>query len=148
MSVFTCRLSWKRNTPDFTYDGYDRTHQIRFPGGIEYLASSAPEYKGNSQYINPEENLVAALSSCHMLTFLAIASRSRFTVDEYVDEPVGEMSKNEEGRLAVTKVVLKPKIKFSGERVPTPQDIEKMHHKSHENCFIANSVRTVVSVEL
>jgi organic hydroperoxide reductase OsmC/OhrA len=89
---------------------------------------------------------VAALSSCHMLTFLAIASKKGFVVDDYRDEAVGVLEKNAEGRLAVTRVTLRPRIGFSGDRVPSVEEIERMHESAHRGCFIANSVRTEVTV--
>ena len=110
-------------------------------------ASAAPAYLGNPKNVDPEEAFVASLSSCHMLTFLAIACKQKFVLDEYVDEAVGHVEKNAEGKLAITRVTLKPKIKFSGERQPTKEELDKMHHAAHENCFIASSVKTEISVE-
>jgi len=97
--------------------------------------------------IDPEEAFVASLSSCHMLWFLSIAAKHKFCVDRYSDAAVGVMGNNAEGKMAMLTVTLKPEIQFSGERVPTPQQIEKMHHDAHEECFIANSVRTEVICE-
>ena len=111
------------------------------------MASAAPEFLGRAELPNPEEALVAALSSCHMLTFLAVAARKRLVVNSYEDEAVGVMAKNEDGRLAVTRVVLRPRIVWGGERTPTAEEIARMHEISHRECFIANSVRTEVVVE-
>ena len=110
-------------------------------------ASAAPAYLGNPKLVNPEEAFVASLSSCHMLTFLAIAAKKKFVLDEYVDEAAGHMEKNAEGKMAITKVTLKPKITFSGEKKPSADELDKMHHAAHENCFIASSVKTEVTVE-
>ena len=110
-------------------------------------ASAAAAYLGDPKNVNPEEAYVASLSSCHMLTFLAIACKQKFVLDEYVDEAVGHMEKNAEGRLAITKVTLKPKLKWGGDKQPTAEELEKIHHAAHENCFIANSVKTEVTVE-
>ena len=110
-------------------------------------ASAAPDYKGDPGRVDPEAALVAAISSCHMLTFLALAAKKRFVVDSYVDDAVGFMEKNQEGRVAVTRVTLRPAIAFGGERRPSPADLDKLHHQAHEHCFIANSVRTEISVE-
>ena len=109
-------------------------------------ASAAPAYLGNPKLVDPEEAFVSALASCHMLTFLAASCKKKFLLDEYVDEAVGHMEKNAEGKLAITRVELHPKLKFSGENQPTEKDIEEMHHFAHENCFIANSVKTEVTV--
>jgi organic hydroperoxide reductase OsmC/OhrA len=147
MSKHEATVSWKRETESFAYDDYSRSHGWTFPGGQAVEAASAPDFLGDPSRVDPEEALVAALSSCHMLTFLAIASKKRFVVDSYDDQAEGVMEKNEDGKMAVTRVVLKPKIAFSGDRQPTAEDIERMHHKAHENCFIANSVRTQVDIE-
>ena len=111
-------------------------------------ASAAPGYLGNPNLVDPEEAFVASLSSCHMLTFLAIACKKKFVLDEYADEAVGVMEKNAEGKLAITRVTLKQRLKFSGDKQPTPQEIEEMNHGVHDQCFIANSVKTEVKVEL
>ena len=110
-------------------------------------ATAAPVYLGDPKNVDPEEAFVAALSACHMLTFLAIACKQKFVLDEYVDDAVGHMEKNAEGKLAIIKVTLKPKITFSGEKKPTAEELDKMHHAAHENCFIANSVKTEITVE-
>lgn len=146
MSEHHAKIEWSRNAPDFKYETYDRTHRIEFGGGFRCDASSAPEFLGRKELVNPEELLVAALSSCHLLTFLAIAARSRLVVDEYRDEAVGYLEKNEAGKLAVTHVTLRPWARFSGE-APSREKIEELHAKAHANCFIAQSVRTSVKVE-
>src|SRR5260370_23659574 len=104
--------------------------------------SAAPDYLGDPKNVNPEEAYVPSLSSCHMLTFLAIACKQKFVLDEYVDEAVGHMEKNAEGKMAITKVTLTPKITFSADKKPSADDLDKMHHASHDNCFIDNSVKT------
>src|SRR4051812_43157343 len=130
MSHHKAYLVWKRNTPDFSYESYDRTHAIRFEGGTVLQASSAPEFKGNKERVNPEEMFAAALSSCHMLTFLAIAARSKIIVDEYQDVAVAELAKNASGKLAITKVILSPKIRFADPQ-PDAAKIARLHEKSH-----------------
>ena len=140
-------LTWKRATPDFQYQTYNRDHSWKFDGGHEMEASAAPAYLGNPKNVDPEEAFVASLSSCHMLTFLAIACKQKFVLEEYVDDAVGHMEKNAEGKMAITRVTLQPKIKFSGEKQPTVEELEKLHHAAHDNCFIANSVKTEITVE-
>src|SRR5499433_3380643 len=147
MSEHKMTLAWKRATPDFEYKTYNRDHSWSFDGGHEMQATAAPAYLGNPKLVDPEEAFVAALSSCHMLTFLAIACKKRFVLDEYSDNAVGVMEKNAEGRLAITRVTLRQRLKFSGDKQPTPQEIEEMNHGAHEQCFIANSVNTEVTVE-
>ena len=139
-------ILWKRNSDTFTYESYNRSHDWRFHG-VTVPASAAPNYRGEAERVNPEEAFVAALSSCHMLTFLALATKKRFSLDSYEDEAVGYMEKNEAGRLAVTRVVLRPRIVWSPGVTPSQADLDSLHHQAHEGCFIANSVTTNVTVE-
>jgi organic hydroperoxide reductase OsmC/OhrA len=147
MSEHKITLTWKRGDAPFEYQKYSRDHTWKFDGGHEMQASAAPAYVGNPKLVDPEEAFVAALSSCHMLTFLAIAAKKKFVLDEYIDEAVGYMEKNAEGRLAITRVVLRQKTKFSGDKQPSQQELDEMNHLAHEQCFIANSVKTEVTVE-
>lgn len=146
MSEHHSKITWSRGDHEYTYDTYSRDHTWSFPGGETVPASSAPDFLGSPERVDPEEALVAALSSCHMLTFLALAARKRLVVESYDDAAVGTLEKNEDGRLAMTRVVLRPRIVWGGE-APDAEAIEKMHHKAHEQCFIANSVKTEVVVE-
>ena len=147
MSLHRATIRWERGGAPFTYDAYLRDHQWRFDGGVEVPASAAPDFKGNAERVDPEAAFVAALSSCHMLTFLAIAARKRFVVDRYEDDATGTLEKNADGKLAVTKVVLRPCVAFSGDKPPTTEQIAELHEAAHEHCFIANSVLTTVTVE-
>lgn len=146
MSEHRASVTWERHTPDFTYDGYDRSYEARFPGGQTLRGSAAPDFKGDAALANPEEQLAAALAGCHMLTFLAIAARSRLTVDSYRDEAVATLGKDEQGRMAVTRVVLRPQVRFGGEP-PAPEKLRELHEKAHTHCFVAASVRCRVDVE-
>jgi len=139
-------LTWKRGDLPFEYQKYSRNHTWKFDGGHEMTASAAAAYLGDPKNVNPEEAYVASLSSCHMLTFLAIACKQKFVLDEYIDDAVGHMEKNAEGKMAITKVTLTPKITFSGDKKPSAEELDKMHHAAHENCFIANSVKTEITV--
>jgi organic hydroperoxide reductase OsmC/OhrA len=147
MSEHKVTLSWNRGEAPFEYQKYPRNHTWKFDGGQEMQATAAPAYLGDPKNVDPEEAFVAALSSCHMLTLLAIACKQKFVLDEYVDEAVGHMEKNAEGKMAITRVTLKPKITWSGEKQPSAQELEKLHHAAHDNCFIANSVKCEVNVE-
>lgn len=147
MAEYSVDIAWKRETEDFSYKNYNRAHTWHFPGGTALPASAAPEYLGNAQQVNPEEAMIAALSSCHMLTFLAIAAYKGLTVDSYEDHATGIVEKNAQGKMALTRITLRPKISFSGRPEPDSSALEKMHKKAHENCFIANSVLTKVAVE-
>jgi organic hydroperoxide reductase OsmC/OhrA len=147
MHEYRATTTWRRTSADFTYDTYNRAHEVRFGGGETVPWSAAPEFKGEADKVNPEEAFVASLSTCHMLTFLAVAARKRFTVDSYVDEAFGVMERNEHGKFWVSKVTLRPKVTFSGDRQPSSEEISALHHAAHENCFVANSVRSAVTVE-
>jgi organic hydroperoxide reductase OsmC/OhrA len=147
MSEHKMTLTWKRGDTPFEYQKYSRDHTWKFEGGHEMQASAAPAYLGNPKLVDPEEAFVASLSSCHMLTFLAIAAKKKFVLDEYLDDAVGHMEKNTDGRLAITRVTLNQRLKFSGDKQPTEQEIKEMNHGAHEQCFIANSVKTEVTVE-
>ena len=147
MSEHKVTINWVREHDDFSYMNYDRTHLWRFEGGTIVKASAAESFYGKSAFVNPEEALAAALSSCHMLTFLAIASKKNFMVDAYQDHAVALLEKNTHGKLAVTKTFLRPMIAFSGANIPTHEQIMDMHHLSLQECFIANSVLTEVILE-
>ena len=151
MSRHTAEVLWLRDQQDFLGNRYSRRHLLRFDGGIEVAGSSSPHVvpvpMSDAAAIDPEEAFVASLSSCHMLWFLSIAAKRRFCVDRYFDAAVGTMGKNADGKLAMLVVTLKPEVTFSGERVPTVEQIDHMHHEAHEECFIATSVRTEVRCE-
>jgi organic hydroperoxide reductase OsmC/OhrA len=146
MSEHKATILWARDGADFAYRTYSRDHVWRFENGVETPASATPAFLGNPQRVDPEAAFVAALSSCHMLTFLAVASNKGFVVDSYEDEAVGHLEKNANGKLAVTRVDLRPRIRFGGARQPTQADLDRLHDKAHKECFIANSVTTEVVV--
>jgi len=138
---------WRRGDQPFTDNKYSRGHIWRFDEGVEVPASSSPFVVPNysvTAAVDPEEAFVASLSSCHMLFFLSFAARAGFRIDAYEDAATGEMAKNEAGKLYVAKVTLHPTIVFSGDKSPSEAEIAALHHKSHEECFIANSVLTEV----
>jgi organic hydroperoxide reductase OsmC/OhrA len=147
MSIHTASVTWRRATPAFTYESYDRGHRWTFGSGTSIDASAAADFRGDAAKVNPEEAFVAALSSCHMLTFLAIAARKRLVVDAYDDDAEGHLEKNAEGRLAVTRVTLRPRVRFAPDTTVDDAELADLHAKAHENCFIAQSVRTDVRVE-
>ena len=151
MSTYTAAVSWQRGAQPFTDNKFSRRHAWLFDGGIEVPASSSPHVVpvplSDMNAVDPEEAFVASLSSCHMLWFLSIAARRRFCVDSYSDAAVGTMARNAAGKLAITRVLLRPKVEFSGERLPDRQEIDAMHREAHAECFIANSVTTEVVCE-
>ena len=149
MSEYQVTVQWERNDQAFLDNKYTRGHNWVFDG-LSVPGSSSPQVVprySNPAAIDPEEAFVASLSSCHMLFFLSIAASRGFLVDSYADDAVGLLAKNEEGRLAITKVTLRPRVVFSGERLPSKSDIDAIHHESHEECFIANSVKTDVQCQ-
>lgn len=146
MSEHRATIDWRRTSADFTYQTYNRAHHWRFKA-VTVPASAAKEYRGEEDRVNPEEALVAALSSCHMLTFLAVAAKRKLSLDSYHDEAVGVLEKNAEGKLAITRVTLRPKVVWTGGIAVSVEDLAKLHHDAHAGCFIANSVKTEVVVE-
>lgn len=149
--LYTAQVEWKRGDQPFTDNRYSRAHRWRFDGGAEVPGSSSPlsvaPPMSDPAAVDPEEAFVASLSSCHMLFFLAFAAQEKFRVDSYADPAEGVMEKNAEGRVAVTRVTLRPKVVFSGERTPSREEIDRLHHRAHEACYLANSVKTEVSCE-
>lgn len=149
MSEHRAALRWKRMTSDFTYQTYNRTHEVLFKDGAVVLpSSSAPEFRGDADRVDPEEAYVASLSGCHMLTFLALCARRRFTLDSYEDEASGWLEKREDGKMWISRVTLRPRVRFSEGTDIAPEELERLHHQAHEECFIANSVKTEVGVDL
>lgn len=148
MSEHHASVRWARASRDFAYENYNRAHEMRFKSGeIALAASSAPAFRGDADRVDPEEAYVASLSSCHMLTFLAICARKRLTVDSYEDDAVGFLETGENGKLWVSRVTLKPRVRFATGMNVDAQVLAKIHHQSHEECFIANSVKTEIAVE-
>lgn len=144
-------ISWRNNGEDFLRRRYSREHTWTFDGGIVVTASSSPSVVprpfSNPAAIDPEEAFIAAIASCHMLTFLFLASKQGFEVRAYDDEAVGEMTNNEHGAMWVSTVVLSPRIQYRSERVPTDEEARRLHEEAHHQCFIANSIKTKVSIE-
>ena len=147
MSEHKVYLSWKNEGEDFSYKTYDRSHSWKFEGGTLIKASAAPDYLGKAELVNPEEAFAASLASCHLLTFLAIASMKKYTVATYEDNAVAILGKNEKLKMAVTTVYLRPNIIFKGDNIPDKTIIDEMHHRAHLDCFISNSVLTEIIVE-
>jgi len=142
-------LDWSRDGGPFERGNYTKDHRIRFAGGQVLTNSAAPgAYGGNAAASNPEELLLSSLSSCHMLTFLAVAANRGFVIDSYRDDAVATLDKNSEGKMAVVKAVLAPKVTFAGDKQPSKEDYAKLHERAHAACFIANSVKTVVELAL
>ena len=151
MHRYEARVAWKRGEQTFTDNKYSRAHQWSFDGGLSVQASSSPLVVrlpfSDPAAVDPEEALVASASSCHMLWFLSLAAKRGFVIDSYADAAVGVVDRNAEGRIAVTRITLRPAIAWSGGRAPAADELAQLHHEAHENCYIANSLRAEIVVE-
>jgi organic hydroperoxide reductase OsmC/OhrA len=145
MSSYVIQLNWKKESSDFSYEKFNRNHDLSFSGDQHLNSSAAKEYFGNSDMTNPEELLGASLASCHMLTFLAVAAKSGFHVEAYKCKAEAILAKNEEGRISVTEINLTTDINFSGDKTPSAEQLSSLHEKAHRNCFIAQSLKTKVN---
>jgi organic hydroperoxide reductase OsmC/OhrA len=148
MSRYTATVSWSTDSTEFLAGNYSRTHLWKFDGGAAIEASSSPQIVplpwSAPEHVDPEEAFVASISSCHMLFFLSLAARDGLVVEHYVDDAEGFLEKNDEKKLAMTRVILNPRVRFS---TPVARSkLDALHHKSHELCFIANSIRTSITV--
>jgi len=152
MSEHTATIRWERGEADFLGGKFSRVHTWFFDGGARVEASAAPSVVPvpytSASAVDPEEAFVVSLASCHMLTFLYFAYKQGFQVDCYEDQPVGVLTKGPHGVPWVSTVTLRPKVVFGGEKRPAPQQFEQLHHDAHEKCFIANSVKSEVKIEL
>lgn len=145
-------LSWQRLPGEvFTDNRYSRRHRLRFDGGVEMPGSSSPSVvplpMSDASAVDPEEAFVASLSACHMLWFLSLAAAQGIVVDEYIDRAIGVMSRNAAGKYWMSTVTLRPAVRYGRTRTPTPDEQQQLHHRAHEECFIANSVKTEVRCE-
>jgi organic hydroperoxide reductase OsmC/OhrA len=142
-------ISW-RSDGEFASGRYSRRHEWRFDGGAAVTASASPEVvptpMSDPQGVDPEEAFVASVSSCHMLWFLSLAHKAGLAVESYSDSAEGEMTRIAAGRMAITRIVLRPRISFAG-RQPEADELDRLHHDAHERCFIANSIRSEVVVK-
>ena len=150
MSVHQAKIEWRRLDADFDYKTYDRGHWLAFGDDIRVPGTATraniPDTAPQSPGVDPEQAFVASISSCHMLWFLHIACTAKLVVDRYVDNAAGTLEKNAEGKLAMTRVTLRPAVTFSGTQ-PDADKVRALHEKAHEKCFIANSVKTEILVE-
>ncbi len=151
MSHHSATLEWQRSTGDFVYETYDRAHSIDFGPGIRVAGTAArgniPPDAPHLPGVDPEQSFVASLSACHMLWFLHLACQARWLVDSYTDNANGTLEKRADGKMAMTRVTLRPKVLFGGNSKPDTAAVAALHHQAHEHCFIANSVLTEIRVE-
>lgn len=150
MHQFFATIAWQRDGQDFAGQRYSRGHEWQFDGGLHVPASSSPLSvplpMSVAANVDPEEALVAATSSCHMLFFLSLAAQRGYVIDDYRDEAVGELSRNADGKLAMTRIVLRPRIVFA-DAAPSAEALASLHHEAHERCYIASSLKAEVIVE-
>jgi organic hydroperoxide reductase OsmC/OhrA len=150
VAEYTATIRWSRGEREFADDQYSRGHEWVFDGGITVPASASPHIVplplSVEEHVDPEEAFVASLSSCHMLFFLSLAVRRGVVVDKYTDHAIGHMERNADGKIAMTRVVLRPEASYA--ELPDPALIERLHHRAHELCFIANSVKTDVQTQI
>lgn len=152
MATYTAKISWKSDSPEaFAANKYTRGHEWAFDGGITVPGSSSPHSVrlpySIEEAVDPEEALVAAASSCHMLTFLWLAGKAGFNIESYSDDAVGELTAMDNGRQWVSRIILDPKIVWVGENKPSPAKLAELHHMAHEQCYIANSIRSEILVK-
>jgi organic hydroperoxide reductase OsmC/OhrA len=150
MSNYSATIEWTRKDAVFTDNKYSRAHHWHFDGGVSVLASSSPKVVplplSIEKAVDPEEAFIASVASCHMLWFLSIAAKKKFCIESYTDRATGVMQKNANGKLAITEITLNPFVQFIGEIVPNAETILDMHHKAHDECFIANSILTEIKI--
>lgn len=151
MHRYEARVTWSRNGAKFSDNRFSRGHEWSFDGGASVQASSSPTVVpvpySVAEAVDPEEALIASASSCHMLWFLSIAAKRGFVVDSYVDDAFGVMEKGAEGKLLISRITLRPKVEFSESERPADDELRSMHHSAHEECFIANSLKSEIVVE-
>jgi organic hydroperoxide reductase OsmC/OhrA len=149
MGRHVASVSWA-DDGQFATGRYSRAHELRFDGGAVVRGSSSPDVVplpfSDPAGVDPEEALIASVSACHMLWFLNLAQQAGLIVASYRDQAEGRMGRVGRGKMAMTSIVLRPDIDFSG-RAPTSAELDGLHHEAHERCFIANSVKAEITVE-
>ncbi|MBJ06835.1 MAG: osmotically inducible protein OsmC [Verrucomicrobiaceae bacterium] len=148
MSSHQITLTWKRDGKGFGYKEYSRDHDLDFGHGVTLRSSAATEYLGTEEVPDPEQAFVASLSSCHMLTFLAFASLQNLTLESYTDTAIGFLEKGESGKPLLSRIELHPVTVWSDGVTVSPEKLAELHHKAHEECFLANSVKTEITTVL
>ena len=148
MSRYLTQLSWSLGNGELAFGKYDPNHRVTFSGGLSATMTAAPEYGGDPRYVNPEEALAAALSSCHMLTFVALAAKARWKLRTYRDRAVAVLGKTEDGRTKVSEIVLHPVMEFEAGHEISREKLEQMHERAHRYCFVANALGCEMRVEM
>ena len=148
MSELSIDLSWHRSEPGLEPGKFSKAHRIRYNDTYELLADAAPDWGGDENNTNPEQALAAALSSCHMMTFLALAAKMKWPVSSYQDHAVAHLGKNARGQMSVSRIDLRPAVSFDEEFTVEPAELEQMHHRAHRYCFIANTLADDVEINI
>ncbi len=146
MSEISIGLTWKLGDGKMTPENYSNVHEIIFTPKFKITADSAPDWRGNEINCNPEQTLAASLSSCHLMTFLALAAKMKWPVKSYKDKAIATLGKNSKGQMSVTKLELNPKVEFSNNFIVNPNEMKKVQDRAHRYCFIANSLSDEVKV--
>ena len=146
MSEYVAELNWSLDAGELTPGNYSTRHHARFSGGVAVPMAAAPDYGGDPACVNPEETLAAALSACHMMTFLALAAKARWQVKHYRDRAVAVLGKTEDGRTRVAQITLHPVVDFAPEQTISHDQLETMHERAHRYCFVANALSCDVRV--
>jgi organic hydroperoxide reductase OsmC/OhrA len=146
MSEHRVEVDWLRKEGPFERGNYVSAHEITFSDTLKVKGSPSPAFGGDDSAADPEQLLVSSISACHMLTFLAVAANRGYVIDSYHDSASGTLSKNADGKMAVVKTVLSPKVVFSGEKRPSADEYKQLHDRAHQACFIANSVKTIIEI--
>jgi|TARA_B110000438_G_C15567400_1_gene543843 organic hydroperoxide reductase OsmC/OhrA len=148
MSKISISLIWKLDKGKMLPAKYSNQHEITFSPKIKIIADSAPDWEGNELNVNPEQTLAASLSSCHMMTFLALAAKMNWPVKEYKDNAIATLGKNKKGQMSVIKIELNPKVKFSNDFSIDINEMDKVQNRAHRYCFIANSLSDDIKVTI
>lgn len=151
MSTYTAKIIWRSDSPEtFTKNRYTRGHEWSFDGGVTVPASSSPQVVPRfsvAEAVDPEEALVASAASCHMLTFLWLAANAGFNIESYEDNAEGLMATTDAGKQWISTITLDPQIVWTGDKIPTAEELAALHHEAHEVCYIANSIKSEVVVK-
>ena len=147
MSVHQAAINWQHAPHETEAGTYSRNHLVALNGDQQVNVSASVEFKGDSSCADPEQMLVSAVSSCHMLFFLAIADFQGYRVESYDDNPVGYLERNDKKGMEMTRIVLSPRITFGGDKMPDQKTISRIHANAHKNCFIRNSITAEVTID-
>jgi organic hydroperoxide reductase OsmC/OhrA len=148
MSDLSIDLSWERTSPDLRPGEFSNAHTITYNDRFELEADAAPDWGGDAENTNPEQALAAAVSSCHMMTFLALAAKAKWPVASYRDHAVAHLGKNPKGQMSVTRIDLHPVVRFDTGFTVEPKKLEEMQHRAHRYCFISNSLADSVETNI